>query len=384
MKLLEFLERFLFETAPWRLVSVIAVLIFVKVGVWYMPNLGDSNVLARNPFVNPFANPDAHYLMWNWFGPFLAWATGLTGRLEFFLLHLAFSIAFFFLVLYALFKRFEPTQARTAFLLFIVLPVSATAFFWVGTDSITLFIFTVVLVFPRPAIIPLLAGLLLGMEHFEQAFLAFAALLFSLVLTRMTQRTDPGSTAFTNGRRPVPDIGTCLFVLFGDLLGKVLLSGLFHYWHVEMNSGRLQWLKEHFTAVLSGFALHFEVVIWSVLGLGWIAALRYLDLARKPLPFFASLLGLCLTLPFFADQTRVLAIVSFPLIATYWLLNEELLARVSRREVAGLFLAWVVMPWSWVWSGLPKWSAFPFDVAFLIHAVSGAIDVPRNLDAWPF
>jgi hypothetical protein len=33
---------------------------------------------------------------------------------------------------------------------------------------------------------------------------------------------------------------------------------------------------------------------------------------------------------------------------------------------------------------MPKWSVFPYDVAFVLHKVFGWFDVPANPTLWPF
>lgn len=85
-----------------------------------------------------------------------------------------------------------------------------------------------------------------------------------------------------------------------------------------------------------------------------------------------------------ADQTRVLAIITFPLVSTYWLLNQDFLNKLTRRELSLLFTTWALMPWGWVWEGAPKWSAFPYDVAYILHRIFGWFNVPADPALWPF
>jgi hypothetical protein len=97
------------------------------------------------------------------------------------------------------------------------------------------------------------------------------------------------------------------------------------------------------------------------------------------------LAGLCiLLLPVSEDQTRVLAIVTFPLVCVFWLFNQDFLENLQRWETSLIFVVWAMIPWSWVWRGMPKWSVFPYDVAFVLHKVFGWFDVPANPTLWPF
>jgi hypothetical protein len=146
----------------------------------------------------------------------------------------------------------------------------------------------------------------------------------------------------------------------------------------------MHWLRAHLDTLLKQFFFHFHYIVWSVLGLGWLVALRFTDWGRQSLPFFLVLAALCLLLPVSGDQTRVLAIITFPLVAAYWLLNRDFLESISRRELTWLFVAWALMPWGWVVGGSPKWSAFPYDMAYLLHQLFGWFSVPDNLAHWPF
>jgi len=68
----------------------------------------------------------------------------------------------------------------------------------------------------------------------------------------------------------------------------------------------------------------------------------------------------------------------------FWFFNERFLKMLSRKEVALAFLVWAMMPWHWVFVGQPKWSAFPYDLAYLLNTLFGWFDMPANLESWPF
>lgn len=367
------IEKFIFESDVWKLVLVIALLTLFKTGIWYIPNMDVSRAIAQNPFTNPFPDPNAHYLLWSWLGPFLAWLIGATGKWQFFAFHLFFSIAFTILFIKVAFNTFSNELARSSLVLFSILPVSATAYFWVSLDSITLFLMLLALAFQDSLTFTFIIGLLLGMQHFEQSFFAAAGLLFAVSISYKQGYTLRYSWKF------------CLLLLIGVISGKFLLFGLFSYHSIDVNSGRIYWLREHIHILLNQFFFHFHYIIWSVLGLGWLVALRFTDWGGKSVPFFLTLAGLSLSvLPVSGDQTRVMAIITFPLIAVYWLLNQDFLEKLTKREVSLLFTAWALMPWQWVWGGAPKWSAFPYDIAYVLHLLFGWFNVPENPALWPF
>lgn len=367
------LEQFIFEAKAWKLIVVLALLSLFKTGIWQIPIMHASQAIAQNPFVNPFEQiPDAHYVFWSWLGPFLAWLVGATGTWQFFVFHLLFSMAFTVLFVKIAFDNLPQELARKSLILFCVLPVSATAYFWVSYDSITLFLMMLALAFPRSLPLTALVGVLVGMQHFEQGFFAAGGLLFATAISHRQGYFLRYSWKF------------CLALLLGIIAGKLVLVGIFNHYDIKVNSGRMHWLRDHLGFLLNLFFFHVHGILWSVLGLGWLAALRFSDWGKRAIPFFVTLAGLCLLLPISGDQTRVLAIVTFPLVTAYWLLNQDFLGTVGRREFAWLFAAWAMMPWAWVWDGEPKWSAFPYDVALVLHHLFGWFALPADLGRWPF
>lgn len=366
------IENFLFRSPTWKFILALFLLTFLKTGIWAIPNLWVSQIIAQNPFINPFYNPNTHYLFWSWLGPFLAWLLNATSAWKFFAFHLLFSIAFSMLFIRTIFKNLANEHARISLIIFFSLPASATAYFWVSPDSITLFLMLLALAFHRWLIFTFITGALLGMQHFEQGFFAALGLMFAV------------STNKKQGNDLQYSVEFCLALLSGVMAGKFILFGVFSYYSINVNSGRLYWLHIHLYQLLSQFFFHFQYIIWSVLGLGWLVAIKFSDLGRRSVPFFKALAGLCLLLPITGDQTRVLAIITFPLICVYWLFNQDFLEKLNKPEASVFFVIWLIVPWGWVWDGIPKWSVFPYDLAFLLHQCFGWFDLPKTVAHWPF
>jgi hypothetical protein len=372
MKVANFVERFIYEAPVWKLISLIVIVMVFKTGIWCIPNLSSSRLIALNPFTNPFHDPNTHYLYWSWLAPFLAWRIGATGNVSFFLFHLFFSITFTVLFVTVAFARLTESEARTSLVLFSLLPVSVTSYFWVSMDSLTLTLMMLALTAPRVLPVVFFVGIALGMQHFEQSFCGAAAVLLALTISYRLQ----GETEYS--------ARWALALVSGIILGKLTLVGLFHCFGVSINSGRLYWIESHFRLLLSQFFFHFHYLIWSVLGLGWVVAVKYLDYGTKSVPFFVSLFGLLGLLPISGDQTRVLAISTFFLVSVYWLLNPDFLRQVGNQFISWVFLVWLISPLSWARGGTPMWSVFPYDIAYLLHRVFGWFDVPADPAAWPF
>jgi hypothetical protein len=296
---------------------------------------------------------------------------GATGRAAFFALHLAFAVAFSVLFYRMSVKRLSDRNARVALILFCLLPVSGTAYFWVGMDSITLLLLLVAFVFPARLTWAGLAGVLLGFQHFEQALIAMGALWGVLILRRKSPPMLPVTVPW------------CTVLLAGIVAGKLALTAVFHHYDVIVTVDRVYWVAKLLPTSIKRFATHHHIIIWSALALGWIVLIKYLAQGRKAAPFTLMLLGLFGVSLLAFDQTRVVAIVTFPLILVFWLHEPELLESLDERSVAWLALAWVVIPWSWVFGGYPQSSVLPHDLLFVIGGLTGWYEPPSD-PLWPF
>ena len=371
----ERVEQFVYHSRRWKLISVLFAVTLFKTGIWFNPILLDrSRLIAQNPFANPLQDlPTFHYLYWSWLAPFVAWLVGATGPLSFFCFHLFFSLAFTGLFIVTIFSRFEDKVARTALVMFFILPVAGTCYFWVGGDSVTLFLMMLALAFPKYLWATLIAGVALGMEHFEQGFFAVVAVAFVSLFGLPDEREREYSWRWA------------LPLLFGIMLGKAVLVELFRHLKVLVNSGRVYWLANppfrHM--VVRDFYFHFQFIIYSVLGVGWALVIKYANLGKKVSPFFVALCGLMLLLPITYDETRVGAIVSFPLMAVFFLLNRWFLKSVTPQFLSWMFIAWLLVPYSWAYGGVPQWSILPYDVALMLHKLFGWFDLPTNDPFWP-
>lgn len=373
MRAIRLLERLIFGAPLWAFVAALAALAFVRTGIWYIPNIVHSQTLALNPFANPLADPKAHYIVWSWLGSFLAWALGANDPLAFYLLHLGFSLAFIALMVTLCLRELPRDEGRIALIAFFALPASTTALFWVSYDSLTLLLMALALATRRWRLAPLVCGIGLGMQNFEQGALSMAILFVALALRGHTWAPLSAGPLFA------------LRVLGGAVLGKLALYAIFYLAGIHLNSGRLYYLQSEIAQFVAKAALHAHVVIWSTLGAGWLIAVRYADLGRRSLPFFLALAGAVAVTAISDDQTRVVAIVAFPLVALHWLLDRGFLSAVTRQQAAILLLVFLLVPWTWTWGGKPMWSVFPYDVAYVLNAITGWPPLSRELlPLWPF
>jgi hypothetical protein len=115
-----------------------------------------------------------------------------------------------------------------------------------------------------------------------------------------------------------------------------------------------------------------------------LIAIKYAERGKAALPFILSLAVLMLLIPFLEDETRVLAIITFPLLTIFWLANPDFLKTLSKNLVSLLFLFWLIVPWLWIWEGHARGSVFQHDIVFLLQKLSGAFPLPANISSWPF
>lgn len=364
-------QRLLLDSRAWVYIATIHALMLVKSGLWEIPNLLLTRQVAENPFVNPFADPFAHYLFWSWLAPWLAWLVGATGETSFFLFNLAFLVAFNIGVVWLLWRDLPPRSARLALLAFAALPVSTTVWFWLSTDALTLCLLLAAVAWRRHWLLMPIIGVLLGLQHFEQGFIAAMLLLAVAVLNngwRNVLRRHDGAEAY------VFPVRSALGLAVGTVIGKFVLIALFAHYDIVVNSGRSLWLAQYWRILVWQYVTTLPFALWSVFGVGWLLVVRFLDRERWSHAIAFAIVvfpALLLLLPIVGDVTRVAAIVSFPIVMASILLNQRLLAEWPSATATRFLMLWVAVPWIWVGLGGVQLSKFPDDVQWLRTALGG-------------
>lgn len=355
------------ETPRWKFVTAVFVVMFLRTGV---TSIAETLLpIAENPYRNPFTNPYAHYQLWNWLGPFLAHQLGATSRTSLTLFYLTFSVLFSVLMVRWMFANLDDRLGRVALLVFALFPVSATAYYWVFTDSLTLFLLASALYFPRNWAVVGGLGVALGMQHFEQALVAAGAALF---VTFWTER---------RGVRLPYDRRWASALLVGSILGKLMLMWIFAHLDIQVNSGRWFWLLNSWPLMLRRFATTFHFALFSAFGVGWLVVITFLRRrSADALPVGVTIASLLLLMPVSDDPTRVFAIVTFPVVSVYLLRNAEFLATIPREGLGLLALLGCLVPWTFVWAGKAIGSAALLDalqvLRYLLH-MPHALTGPR-------
>ncbi len=372
MRVIDAIERFIYQSKPSRLIAIVLAVSFFKTGFWYIPNIQASWIISRDPFRNPFPDlPNFHYLVTSWLSLFLAWCLHIRNQHSFVYFHLLFSIAFTCIFIAFVWRQFEDRDARTSLVLFLAFPVSTTAYFNIGMDSVTVFLMLLMLLVRRRPWLALPIGVLLGMQHFEQGGVAFGALLAAWLVTFVLKTESQYSIQWATAS------------LLGVILGKIVLLIIFSHFGIHLNSGRLYMALTFKGQYASWFYYHSQYILWSVFGVGWIAVVKYAERGKAAVHFFVALCGLLLLLPIVGDETRVLCIVTFPLVAACLLLNPGFLRSLNGRFVAAIFGLWLLVPYPWVLAAKPLVSMFPYNLAYFLHQHFGWFNVPMNDPMWP-
>lgn len=366
------IENLLQNTQPWYFAGAGLFITVLKTGIWYIPNIGTSVAIAIDPFRNPLTDPDAHYIFWSWLDPFIAWLLGLNSESQLIQLNLIFSLASTILVSFMAIRQLPRREANISILFFNLLPISGSIYFWIGLDSLTFFLMTVALLARQKPWLALLMGFLLGTQHFEQGFFSALALSVAIFASQHAGHPSPYNRRY------------CISWLAGIVLGKIALIALFKTLSIGVESSRLHYVETHLGGLFMTLFIHFQVILWSLLGAGWLILALYINATRTWKPMALGLLTLLPILVLAGDQTRVLAITTYPLLAVFWLLNQRFLSQINHQMVYVLALLWLISPWYFIWGGHPKDSVLAYDAMYLANRIWGFFSVPSDPALWPF
>ena len=350
-------------------------IIIFKVGIWYHPALWRLLEISIDPFNNSaIINPQAHYLYYNFLGGFLANLFGFNTKTSFFLFHLFFSIAFFFLFLHFVFKELTKKYATFSVLLFLVLPVSTTSFFWVGYDSITLSIMMISIIFRFYLLLVFIFVFLLGLQHFELTLLAALSLLVLNIYNKFSYQYSYLNLSYS------------ISIILGILFGKFLLEYYFYLLGIDINSGRVLYTTSYLKHFIYQAYFNFHNVIWFALSIGWLVIIRYFFSKERNNFFLLIILGQLLILFIVDDTTRVYANLSFLIIFSQILVNKNFLKNIKSYEISILLILWLILPYGWAWQGVLRAPMFTYDFAYILNYFFNLFNNEsiKSSIIWPF
>ena len=354
-KLLD-LEKYIINLNIKKLLFFFYFIIIVKIGFWYHPALWKLLQISINPLDESIINnKHAHYLYYNFFGGYVANLLKINTKLSFFLFHLFFSFLFNFLYFYLIFKELNRKYAVYSLIIFLILPVSTTVFFWVGYDSITLSLMILSVLFRKELFIVLVLGILLGLQHFELGFLSSLSLLVLNIYNKFFSKES------------FLDLKYSIFIFLGILIGKIFLEYYFISIGLDINSGRIWYTLDVIKHFIYNNYFNLHNIIWFSLSLGWLIVLKYLFYSQKNILFLIILFAQLGVLFIVDDQTRVFACLSFLIIVSQILINKDFLKQIKKQEISLILIIWLIIPYGWAWQGILRPSMFTYDLAYLLN-----------------
>lgn len=314
----------------WLILAALSFATLLRVGFGAMPNIHNQYKLLVDPFSNPLPSGDS-YIWWNWLSPFLGHLLGLRSGGAYLIFCAVIALA----ILPASYLAFRvlgvcAVEARWRMLLLTSLPASFTALLWLGMDALTLLLLVLVVAARGRIILGLTLGVLCGLQHAEQSFLAIGLLAVA---------------SWVSDRRGVRNAAAALV---GVVIGKVVLMVIAAYAGGQPIQNRWDYFVVHHAVFFHQFLGHAPLIAWSVFGAGWLV-LWCAGLARRQLVVVAVVFVCALLLAATAeDQTRVAAITTLP--AMLVLLSTEAFSVARLRSKLLVPLA-LVLPCIWLWKG---------------------------------
>lgn len=325
----------------WIAVVLVAMIIIGNTGFWPMPNLPTQFLVSQNLAHNPFPDPLAQYIFTNYLQPAIF---GILGgkTIAAYGIYASFLSMLFLVVFAVWFINYHgKAVAIDEFKLFpaIVFPSFMIPFYWIGMDGMTclLMLLTMMSFTSRWG---LFWAVMLGMQHFEQGIVGFALLAGTLVAAYIHRRDE----------EILKHLWRAGLIGGGVIVGKIMLSIWFAINVIELSDGRASYLETHFDLFASTWVKHWPLILWSLLGVGWLLILKHVTTIW---PFLLAVVGAFLLVLFAGDQTRVGVIVLFPSLFYWVLMNKDLWKKTSSLLATTMLVLYFIAPVTVVW-GAPR------------------------------
>lgn len=361
-----------FYTWAGQLINRIDTLIFTQLKTKYIYGLSLAYILivyrlglvpfngpftvSQNPFINAFKDiPSAHYNYDSIVAPLIAYFAGLNASLfTYFLFNLAIILIANLSFIYLLQRTWNQDAAKILILLFVLNPISAVLFTWVGSyDSVSYLIQSCLFLVSNPIII-LALGFVGGMNHFPIILVSG----LSLFLFRFLNPEDK------LGKLHI------FSLLLGLVLGSMTLEFYQDYYELSLSLNRVGFiskiliqdvgLKSH---VGRSLLLNWSTILFSFYNVLWAIAIvlaYYWKREQKKLFYVFIGSNFCffaLTLLVF-DSTRVFCLLSWPtLFYGFLFLAQQMQLKSAqaylslRRYFIIITLVGLLVPRLYVWEG---------------------------------
>ena len=358
-----------------KLIFLLFAIALFKTGLWYYPGLWNMLEIAKNPFENVFGDEvGKYYLYSSWLSPYIAYLLNLTNKLSFFILHLLIALSFLIAFIFLIKKMVGKKYQKTSLIIFFIFPVSMTSIYWIGYDSLLLLLFTLAIYFNKNIFVNIVCSVGIGLQHFEIGIVSIGILLVYKILEKIFNSNEKNT-----------NISFLFIVIFflGVICGKIILYNI--YAEAYLTEGRFNWIYNALHHLIYNFYFNLYTILWFSLGVGWFIILKYFLEKKNRYPLILSLLFLFMIMPLVDDHTRVYSACSFMLITYCIICNDNFLKTIKKKELALIFIIWVMFPYSWVWQGHFRESMFQYNVAYVLDYFFDIFNTNvKSSTIWPF
>jgi hypothetical protein len=192
-------------------------------------------------------------------------------------------------------------------------------------------------------------AILLGTQHFEQGFASFLLLIGSMVIFNI----------FSKCNIDWKNIKNSIYIIFGIILGKVILYVWFNIADIELLGNRLTYLEKHLNRSVNQWFEGWLYILFSLFGVGWITVLKQI---RITYPLIIASVVTFFFVMTVADQTRVGSIILFPSLFYWIFMNVQVLNKITIKDTIISLSLYLLIPIVYVWNGHPFGSLIKYDL----------------------
>lgn len=313
---------------------------FIKNGLMIQPNFDLAvTKIALNPFQSFSDYPSgARYVTSSWFMPAVLYFMRVSSQTAMIWIHVVAAVGYY-VVTHLNIKRFVPEGSRLAAVVVLgLLPSTASAFNWLGYDTVVLLLTSLLISVSSSFFLSLIVSVALGMQHFE---IAAVSLLCWFTVSRGLSRDSH-----------LCRLKFFVAVGFGLILGRFIVGMILASDSASSEYDRLDIAQDLYRRALAHFVLTPGAVLWSIIGVTSLYIVRTVaNRIVSPLWIVAGFAIPLIISGTTLDSSRVGA-VSVTLAVTAMVFSSpQTLQTVSRGSLIAMLGLFLLVPRVWIWEG---------------------------------
>jgi len=324
--------------------SIWLMVILLKNGFWYMPNIYNQYLISQYLSANPTTAPNPDYLYGNYLEPLLYGLFGGKSFWGYMIYTFAISLLFIitFIIWLGLYHRDSILKKPYRVVALLIFSIFFIPFYWIGIDGMTLLLLLLSMIglYSRWG---LFFAFLLGIQHAGQGVVSFSILEVSIAFMFFVNREY-------RLKRDLIRVG---YMIVAVAIGKAVLILWFSISDIHIVMSRSRILREYLSTHISYWLNSFVVILYSIFGVGWILVIRYI---RYLYPLLISTVLTMIFIMSVADESRVGAILLLPSLF-YWLyMRREVISTITLKFSIAVGLLYSVTPTIFVWEATTYYS----------------------------